>query len=409
MRTLAIVLVACWLTLSLWQAPRVRQQSDGQSELRGIWLTNYGALLTYYTTQLDETVATLAKHHLNTLYPAVWNRGKALHRSRVLQHAQQREAKFPVPWGSPPDPLAGLVHQAHRQHLRIIPWFEYGLWVPTSSAIAQAHPDWLTTTQTGRQTLDSPPSPTGLPPWLRAMQQEWTGSNQAWLNPCHPGVQQFLIDLVTEVVQNYEVDGIQLDDHFGLPHEFGYDPLTQKQYRQEHQGLPPPHDPQDPAWVAWRAEKITQLMVKLVEAVRQINPQAVISLSPHPPQFAYQRYLQAWPHWIELGLIDEVVVQLYRPTLSSLRAELSDPTLLSLASRIPLSVGLYTGPIQSPKSIDQIQQEVDQVRTAGYRGVAFFCWETTLWIFKASSATRVQQTFEQLFASPHPPSKSTLS
>ena len=45
------------------------------------------------------------------------------------------------------------------------------------------------------------------------------GANEAYLNPCHPEVQTFLTDLIVEVVQAYPVDGIQLDDHFGLPLE----------------------------------------------------------------------------------------------------------------------------------------------------------------------------------------------
>lgn len=50
-------------------------------------------------------------------------------------------------------------------------------------------------------------------------------------------MQQFLVNLIVEVVQRYPVDGIQLDDHFGLPIEFGYDPYTIKLYQNGHSGV----------------------------------------------------------------------------------------------------------------------------------------------------------------------------
>lgn len=76
-------------------------------------------------------------------------------------------------------------------------------------------------------------------------------------------MQQFLVDLIVEVVQRYPVDGIQLDDHFGLPIEFGYDSYTIKLYQADHRGgAKPPSNPTDPEWVKWRAERITQLIVR---------------------------------------------------------------------------------------------------------------------------------------------------
>jgi uncharacterized lipoprotein YddW (UPF0748 family) len=137
-RRVVLVLLSVVITLCLWQAPVVQPQMSAPQEIRGVWMTNYGASLMYHTTRLDEVVANLAKHHLNTLYPAVWNRGYTLYPSRVAQQAggigRDRLTSLPlIPWQ---DPLRALIHQTHHQHLRLIPWFEYGLWMPTS-ALAQ--------------------------------------------------------------------------------------------------------------------------------------------------------------------------------------------------------------------------------------------------------------------------------
>jgi len=369
--------VSLALVFGLWQAPVVQRGAIATTELRGVWMTDIGAALMYYTTRLDEAIAHLAQLRLNTLYPSVWNGGTTLHPSAIASRASGIQPHPLIARLPQPDVLVGLVKQAHRQQLRLIPWFEYGLMIPPQSAIARQHPDWLTVTRSGKQ------------------QDEV--NHQAWLNPLHPQVQQFLTDLIVEVVQRYSIEGIQLDDHFGWPIEFGYDAETIRRYQAEHQGQAPPIDPTNPEWMAWRAAQVTQLMRKIAEAVRAARPTAVVSLSPNLPDFAYRSYLQDWPRWVELGLLDEVVVQVYRSQQSMLEAELAIDKLQQLRSRVPIAIGLYTGPMLEAKSVQHIGQQVNSVRQAKYAGVSFFCWETTFWWFKKSETDSVNQEFDRLF------------
>ncbi|MEO1391570.1 MAG: family 10 glycosylhydrolase [Cyanobacteria bacterium J06634_5] len=388
-KRLILFLLAALGAIALWQAPIV--PTAASTQIRGVWMTNVGAALTYYTLRTDEVMANLAKHHLNTLYPCVWNRGYTLHPSKVAKSAGgvSRDIVTDIPLLSKDDVLKGFVHQAHRQTLRILPWFEYGLMIPETSAIAQAHPDWLTTTQAGA-TVANPLTPQpGIPKPLQNFQLEMAGGNLAWLNPYHPEVQQFLTDLIVEVVENYDVDGIQLDDHFGLPIAFGYDALTVSLYQAEHGGALPPQNPNNPDWIAWRAEGITQLLKKISVAVKQVNPDAIVSVSPNPPSFAYNKYLQDWRRWVALGLVDEVIVQVYRNDLAVLESDLYNSGFYDLRSQLPVAIGLYTGPFLQGKSIDRLQSEIETVQAAGYGGVAFFSWETTLWAFKNGSTQAV--------------------
>ena len=392
-----LMLLSAWLVLTLWQAPVVNLGQVGTAELRGIWMTNVGATLMYYTTRLDEVVANLAKHRLNTLYPAVWNRGETLHPSPIAQRAGSL-AFLPTLPGQ--DVLAGLVKQAHRQHLRLIPWFEYGLMMPTNAPIAQAHPDWFTLTQTGATTAEFIESGPGVTP----SKSKSVNLMQGWLNPAHPEVQQFLTDLIVDVVRRYPVEGIQLDDHFGWPIALGYDPYTVKLYQADHHGQAPPPDPSHPEWMAWRADRLTQLMRQIATAVHAVRPHVVVSLSPNAPDYAYRTTLQDWSHWVEQGLLDEVVVQVYRQDLAAFRAELAHDRYRRLLPKVPISIGLYTGPFGGAKPIKHLQQEVETVRQADFAGVSFFSWETTLWLFKGSSTAQVKRSFFTLFPQASSPS-----
>ncbi|WNN92326.1 family 10 glycosylhydrolase [Gloeocapsopsis dulcis] len=123
-----VICALFWLILSLWQAPVVSSGQLNTQELRGVWMTNLGAALMYYTTRMDEAVAHIAEHRLNTIYLAVWNRGYTLHPSTIAFQAggKMRDPLTLLLLLPFQDSLLGLVHQTRRQHLRLIPWFEYG-------------------------------------------------------------------------------------------------------------------------------------------------------------------------------------------------------------------------------------------------------------------------------------------
>jgi uncharacterized lipoprotein YddW (UPF0748 family) len=96
--------------------------------------------------------------------------------------------------------------------------------------------------------------------------------------------------------------------------------------------------------------------------------------------------------------VDEVIVQLYRPELSGLKSELGRSSLVNLSQKVPLSIGLYTGPFPRGKGIDRLAQEVTAVQANHYAGVSFFCWETTFWHFKGSDTKGVKRAFDKLFS-----------
>ncbi|BAZ16264.1 hypothetical protein NIES4071_81400 [Calothrix sp. NIES-4071] len=90
-------------------------------------------------------------------------------------------------------------------------------------------------------------------------------------------------------------------------------------------------------------------------------------------------------------------MQVYREDLSSLKSELRNDNLLSIKNKIPVAIGLYTGPFLDAKPIERVKQEIKIVKESAYKGVSFFCWETTLWFFKGGSHQQVERSFRQLF------------
>ena len=48
-----------------------------------------------------------------------------------------------------------------------------------------------------------------------------------WLNPLHPEARRFVLDLMLEAIDKYDLDGVQLDDRIVWPYvTMGYDDYT---------------------------------------------------------------------------------------------------------------------------------------------------------------------------------------
>ncbi len=418
-------------------------------ETRGVWLTNVDSQVLFSTQALQGAVNRLADLNFNTLYPVVWNYGHTLYPSAVAQRelgVSQHlygDLRAPGPASeSERDMLREAIDFGHARGLAVVPWFEFGFMAPASYELYRRHPDWFTQKQPeaaaplvkkgGKPSAAAKPSPLEQPQigarekqraeqWLAQASPDFPPPDpqspdsqtpdpgiwieggvipRRWMNPFHPQVQKFMLELVDELVTNYEVDGIQFDDHLGLPVEFGYDPFTINLYRAEHGGRVPSPNPQDPEWKAWRAAKISDFLGEVHKLVKNRRPGTAVSVSPNPYPFAYDHYLQAWPDWVNRGIVDELVVQVYRSDQNRFIWEMNKPSIQAARRKIPVSTGILSGLRAAPVKMDFITDQVAAARDRAYAGMAFFFYES-LWISPPpeTAAQRVDQ-LQQAFATP---------
>ncbi len=354
--------------------------ADSSSELRGVWITNVDSEVLFSSLRTTAVLERLKKLHFNSIYPTIWQGGYTLYPSLVAQETFGMKIA-PTPGLKNRDILQEFVEQGHQRNLTIIPWFEFGLMAPAGSELVENHPNWLTSRQNGT-----------------TVQMQGV-DERVWLNPFHPEVQEFILDLVLEVIQNYEVDGIQFDDHFALPSDFGYDEYTLNLYRQETGKSFPPKQVRDPEWIQWRADKISELMAMIFKAVKAIKPNCILSLSPNPYKFALSAYLQDWLTWEQKGWIEELIVQIYRPDMKRFIAELEQPELQKIKDNIPVAIGILTGLKNRSNSVELIEKQVAAARKRGFAGVSFFFYES-LWKWASEPIYQRENRIQQLFPTP---------
>lgn len=356
---------------------KARTPTTQTTELRGVWLTNIDSDVLFGRDRLTAALQRLHQLNFNTVYPTVWNWGYTLYPSAVAQREIGRSLD-PEPRLKGRDILREIVTSGHQKGMGVIPWFEFGFMAPADSQLALRHSNWLTSRRNGNKI------------WQEGKHK------RVWLNPFRPEVQQFIQDLVVEIVSKYDIDGIQFDDHFGLPSEMGYDAFTVKLYKQEHGGKRPPDNPQDPEWLRWRANKITDFMKRVFQAVKARKHNCLISISPNPQRVSYNLFLADWQDWERLGLIEELVLQVYRNDLKAFTIELALSEVQSARQHIPVSIGILSGLKNRSVAIGQIQNQVQAVRKQGFAGVSFFFYET-LWNLAKEKPIERQSAFQKIF------------
>ncbi|MCY7335261.1 MAG: family 10 glycosylhydrolase [Chamaesiphon sp.] len=347
---------------------------------KAVWLTNIDSEVMNSRKNLAEGLRRLADLGFNTIYPVVWQRGYTLYPSEVTKQFAGAAILPNSPFVGR-DVLAEILELARPLNIRTIPWFEYGLMVPPRSSIALKHKDLLT--------LD-----------INETTQRIQGANgeldpNVWLNPCHFRVRKFMVDLVTEVVRKYPtIAGIQLDDHFCFPQEMGYDRFTQELFQQHNFGDIPPIEHDSEVWLDWGSEQLTELLRQIVTSVKSVRRNCIISMSPNPLVFSRTRYLADWKKWQELGLIDELVLQVYRDRLDSFLLELTKPEVQAARAKIPTTIGILAGLRTRPIPSAVIKEQVASIYAQQFIGLSCFFYETLF--HEQIGPSRVSRTKSQL-------------
>lgn len=347
-----------------------------QHELRGVWLTNVDSNVLNSRGNIEEAMQFLADHNFNVVFPVVWNQAATLYPSTVMDTLINRPID---PAYAGRDPLQEIIEAAHERDIAVIPWFEYGFASSFSTGggpILDKYPQWAAKDQNG-DLLEK--------------------NGFEWMNPYHPGVQDLLMALIMEVVNNYDVDGIQGDDRLPAhPVEGGYSSFTKDRYRQDHDGQNPPSNLRDPEWMEWRADILNAFGQNVYDNVKAVNEDLIVSWSPSVWSFSYREYLQEWPAWVNRGFTDLIHPQVYRRNVGAYQATLDAQGPNRAGWNADQIIGFYPGVLLKVGGYvatpEDIKAFVQANRDRGYQGEVFFFYEG-LREFDADVADALKKSF----------------
>lgn len=184
------------------------------------------------------------------------------------------------------DPLAVFLDCAHAQNLSVQAWINPYRVLPST--------DWdlLSDDNPARQ-------------WYAAGKTEnllLTGEG-IYLNPASAEAQMLILNGVREIVGNYAVSAIHLDDYFYPTTDYAADAESYAQYAAAGGALS-----QDD----WRRENVNAFVSALYSAVKSVNPQVQVVVSPSGDlERNYNTLYADVALWAREGFVDVLLPQLY--------------------------------------------------------------------------------------------------
>lgn len=298
--TLFIILIFTSISLKAQLAP--------DEEFRAVWITTAfnidwpsSAKLTS-DQQKQEFINLLDAHKsygINAVFVQVKPSGEVFYPSKYEPWSHWltgKQGKAPDPYY---DPLQFMIDECHKRDIEFHAWINPFRSVsniarvkPVPDHITRKHPEWFVTY--GGDIV------------------------KIYLNPGIPYARTYIINVIMEIVHNYDIDGVHFDDYFYPMKQNGKDFPDYMTYLT--------YNPYSLSKAEWRRDNINQFIHDLSDSITQVNPQIKFGVGPggiwrnisHDPDGSRTWGLSSYDAlyadvllWLREGWIDYVAPQIY--------------------------------------------------------------------------------------------------
>lgn len=341
----------------------------GKREARGVWMSRFeysGQALRRDVEASKRVIRTVfeqaRKARLNMVFFQARGNGDAYYRSSFEPWAESLSGTL----GGDPgwDPLEFAVREAHELGLELHVWVNtFPIWrgtkLPgevTPRPVILAHPEWLV--------CDS----AGVPMPL----------NDGYVNlsPGVPEARGHILNVVAEIVERYDVDGIHFD-YIRYPEEstvsgYSHDSISVARFASSSA------NPNKLDWDDWQREQINQFVFDAYNTITRAKPHvkvsaAVIGKYSGSGWTGYNSVYQDPRRWMELGKIDFITPMVYWERAH--RTHPFVPLVHEWADRVAYDrqvfPGLFVG-LERKYGWSEIAAQVQETRSKGLPGVVFF-------------------------------------
>ncbi len=328
-------------------------------DFRGIWIPRWS---------IEDHPQILAKleGQFNHVFLQIFALGEAYYPSHYATTKKHDDA-----W------LIEFLEEAHRRNIEVSAWVNvlYS-WGYAPKTLRQRHPinrnpNWYVAEKSGKSILGF-----GVEELRRQSIEGY------YLAPASPQVREYVLNVVDEILQKYDFDGVHLDYMRYPSRRFIYDVALRSKFMRQY-GI----DPSDLALPGvqerlsvWGNEDLDNLWHRLVrddltafirdfsQQVKKRHPNIKISVAVKADyQSARSQFFQDWPNWVNNDLVDFVCLMAYQKNIKTLLNRTLEKIMYP--RKVAIGLGIYT------LSVDWIRAQVQQVAALPFSGVVFFSYE----------------------------------
>lgn len=341
----------------------ISSQTEEIQQIRAMWLSCYElsemfkkGTRDYFFDKMSEVFELSKDKNINTLFVQVRPFCDALYPSEIFEWSEFAKSAS----GKTPDfdPLEIIVDIADNYGVSVHAWINpYRVSYDSSAGISQKTESFAFACDKG-----------------------------VFLDPSNVEAQKLVLDGVREILENYDVDGIHIDDYFYPQTKKNFDEDNYKAYR-EYGGKLSKNN--------WRRENVNSLVAALYSLVHSVKPESVFSISPagniRNNKFSLYADVELWCS--RNGYADWIVPQIYygfdHETMPfeeiaenwlKLAENGSVKIICGLASykKDQADKGAGSGENEWVDDSDIIRRQIKYVQDIGYDGYALFSYSSVL-------------------------------
>lgn len=338
----------------------------------GVWVIRYSMT---NKNEIDRFVDFAKENGITDLFVQIRGRGDAFYNSELVEKS---EKIYPHSF----DPLKYVCKIAKKNNIKIHAWFNtYILFSNTDRKLSPNHlfklfPEWTETNIYGQNDYN-----------LIYSEDVPTNYEGVYLSPIHQDVNKYLLLLIKEIMDNYDIDGIHLDYVRYQTKNSGFnkngmeffsknsnlnvnDYLVNGKYYKNDSLKKFFFD----KYSEYRIEAINKLIKQISDLNKRNNKKIEISSAVKPnPIIARNNYYQDWLTWIKNDWVDFVVPMNYAINnldFNNNMLVIKDNLTENEYKKVMIGIGIWR---LSPKeSHNRINSVVDQ----DFDGIVFFSYNT---------------------------------
>lgn len=337
-----------------------------ENELKGIWIRPTETSAFAIARSLDK----IKEAGIDNIFLETYFHGRTIFPSKTMENYQfipqnEKFAGF--------DPLKHWVEEAHKRNMKVHIWFEtfyVGNENPKDNvrSILAVDPSWANVTKKNFDSLTPVPS--------------LSEHGGYFLDPANPDVQEFLQDLIQEIICTYHPDGINLD-YIRYPQSlaakysgydlsnWGYTEYARNEFKSKYGKDPIDISYNDSLWPAWdryRQDKITAFVLRISNLTKQNKLMLTAVIFPDR-QKALETKQQDWRTWSALGYIDG-----FTPLLLTCDAKTANTMMQDVIKNKNPNTKLYAGLFITfmDGSSEDLLRQIHESRKLDANGVIVF-------------------------------------
>ena len=335
--------------------------SQQDKEVRALWIVrdhmaNAGLI--------DKSVDFAIKNKFNNIFVQVRGRGDAFYNSNFVPKSKLVANDF--------DPLKYILNKCSETNIKVHAWLNiYYLWSSKQRPTYDNHllltkPSWLDRKEDDEYILGGK--------FLYNDNYNIDGEG-FFLAPTNLEVNNYLLDVISELSNNYQLDGVHYDYIRYHSTDYGYNrvglSILNEQSKYGNKVLDKDFDR---IFADFKSGAITKFVKKANTEIRNNLPNCIISAAVKPNIFnAKLTFSQEWDLWLSAGYIDWAVPMNYKSEMNDFVQNMyiiKDNLPKKIHDKIIVGISTYN---QSPRSAGK---KINRLKKMNFNNISIFSYST---------------------------------